>query len=164
MPRIGVEHLEVHPLPARRDPDGFEQTERVNGILVIFLREFLNECLDVLSTRIDIERRGEVGGLHDYPTSACRGAWDDGHGEQTRSTTRIQSGRVIHHISSSASSRCSANSLSLSSKQPVFSVSLTSLLHQGTRATSNVLTANAGTAMTHVGKSSLTNPRCTSQG
>jgi hypothetical protein len=53
-----------------------------------FLREFLEEGLDVLSTRVDVERRGEVGGLYDYPTPARRRSRHEGHGT-TRSTMRV---------------------------------------------------------------------------
>lgn len=51
---------------------------------MIFLREFLDESLDVLSAWVDIERRGEVGGLHDYPAPARRGSWHKRHEERDR--------------------------------------------------------------------------------
>ena len=48
---------------------------------MIFLREFLDECLNILPTRIDVERRGEVGRLHGYPAPARRWSGHEGHGQ-----------------------------------------------------------------------------------
>ena len=58
-----------------------------------FLGELLYERLNVPSARVGVERRGEVGGLHDYPTPARRWSWHEGHGEHDR---HEYFGRVIH--------------------------------------------------------------------